>query len=157
LRFTLIKDLKHDAILKPVLGGLLFFILLYLVADLFVKQSSFGLTPDAIKGTLFGNEEEFLDPLSKAAFLEFWHMEIFFSMMLLFTLSAVYIRMSEGSKKALYVVNLLFISTLVSLFSLFIAYFFKQNFVTFYLLSFHLWHITALFCSLYSLKRLYFA
>ncbi|MBU1216130.1 hypothetical protein KJ870_05825 [bacterium] len=157
MRFTLIKDLKHDAIMKPVLGGLLFFILLYLVADLFVKQSSFGLTPNTVKATLFGNEEEFLDPLSKAAFLEFWHMEIFFSMMLLFTLSAVYIRMSEGSKKALVVVNLLFISTLVSLFSLFIAYFFKQNFVTFYLLSFHLWHITALFCSLYSLKRLYFA
>jgi hypothetical protein len=143
--------------MKPVLGGLLFFILLYLVADLFVKQSSFGLTPDTINATLFGNEEEFLYPLSKAAFLEFWHIEIFFSMMLLFTLSAVYIRMSEGSKKALFVVNILFISALLSLFSLFIAYFFTQNFVTFYVLSFHLWHATALFCSLYALKRLYFA
>jgi hypothetical protein len=143
--------------MKPVLGGLLFFILLYLVADLFVKQSSFGLTPDAVHATLFGDEEQFLDPLSKASFLEFWHMEIFFCMMTLFTLSAVYIRMSEGSKKALLLVNLLFISALVALFSLFGAYFLFGGFVALYAFSFLLWHILALFCSLYSLKRLYFA
>ena len=143
--------------MKPILSGLLFFTLLYLVSDIFVKNSGFGVFPSAVKSTMFGNEQEFLDPISKASFLEFWHVEIFFIMMIIFTLSAVYIRLSKASKSAIVVVNLMMISALASLISLPISYFFNPIFINMYVTTFFIWHILALFSSVYSLKRLHYA
>ena len=157
MKFTLIKDLKQDSMMKPILSGLLFFTLLYLVSDIFVKNSGFGVFPSAVKSTMFGNEQEFLDPISKASFLEFWHVEIFFIMMIIFTLSAVYIRLSKASKSAIVVVNLMMISALASLISLPISYFFNPIFINMYVTTFFIWHILALFSSVYSLKRLHYA
>jgi len=143
--------------MKPILSGLLFFTLLYLVSDIFVKNSGFGVFPSAVKLTMFGNEQEFLDPISKASFLEFWHVEIFFIMMIIFTLSAVYIRLSKASKSAIVVVNLMMISAIASLISLPISYFFNPIFINMYVTTFFIWHILALFSSVYSLKRLHYA
>jgi len=157
LRFTLVKDIKKDKVMRPVLGALLFFALLYLIADILVKQSSFGITPTAISATLFGDEEQFLEALSQASFLEFWHTEIFFSMMLLFTMSAVYLRLYEASKKAMLLVHLLFISALLALFALFLAYFIHPAFVNVYSFSFMVWHLNAIIVSILALQRLYFA
>jgi len=157
MKFTLIKDLKQDSMMKPILSGLLFFTLLYLVSDIFVKNSGFGVFPSAVKLTMFGNEQEFLDPISKASFLEFWHVEIFFIMMIIFTLSAVYIRLSKASKSAIVVVNLMMISAIASLISLPISYFFNPIFINMYVTTFFIWHILALFSSVYSLKRLHYA
>ena len=157
MKFTLIKDLKQDSMMKPILSGLLFFTLLYLVSDIFVKNSGFGVFPSAVKSTMFGNEQEFLDPISKASFLEFWHVEIFFIMMIIFTLSAVYIRLSKASKSAIVVVNLMMISAIASLISLPISYFFNPIFINMYVTTFFIWHILALFSSVYSLKRLHYA
>lgn len=157
MKFTLIKDLKQDSMMKPILSVFLFFTLLYLVSDIFVKNSGFGVFPSAVKSTMFGNEQEFLDPISKASFLEFWHVEIFFIMMIIFTLSAVYIRLSKASRSAIVVVNLMMISALASLISLPISYFFNPIFINMYVATFFIWHILALFSSLYSLKRLHYA
>jgi len=143
--------------MKPILSGLLFFTFLYLVSDVFVKYSSFGITPNAVFITLFGNEEEYLDPISKASFLEFWHVEIFFVMMILFTLSAVYIRLAEASKISIIVVNLMMISAIVTLVSLPMAYFLSSSFIMVYVISFFTWHICALFSVLSSLKSFYYA
>lgn len=157
MKFTIIKDLTQDSMMKPILSGLLSFTLLYLLSDFFVKHSSFGLFPHAIHATLFGSEEEFLDPINKASFLEFWHVEIFFIMMILFTLSTVYIRLSKASKSAIVVVNLMMISAIISLISLPLAYFFSSGFINIYVATFFIWHILALFSALYSLKRLHYA
>ncbi|MGB3962624.1 MAG: hypothetical protein WBK95_10350 [Sulfurimonas sp.] len=157
MRFTLIKDIKKDTVMQPVLGALLFFALLYLISDILVKQSSFGITPAAVSATLFGDEEQFLEALSEASFLEFWHTEIFFSMMLLFTMSAVYIRLYEASKKAMLLVHLLFISALLALFALPLAYFVDPAFVNIYSFSFIVWHLSALIVAFCALQRLYFA
>lgn len=143
--------------MKPILSGLLFFTLLYLVSDVFVKYSSFGITPNAVFITLVGNEEEYLDPISKASFLEFWHVEIFFVMMILFTLSAVYIRLVQASKISIVVVNLMMISAIIALVSLPMAYFLSSSFIMVYVISFFIWHICALFSVLSSLKSFYYA
>lgn len=157
MKFTLIKDIKQDSMMKPILSGLLFFTLLYLVSDVFVKYSSFGITPNAVFITLVGNEEEYLDPISKASFLEFWHVEIFFVMMILFTLSAVYIRLVQASKISIVVVNLMMISAIIALVSLPMAYFLSSSFIMVYVISFFIWHICALFSVLSSLKSFYYA
>ena len=156
MRFTLIKDLKQDSMMKPILGILLLFTLLYLLSDIFVKSYSFGVFENTIKTTLFGNEDEFLDPLSTSAFLEFWHMEIFFIMMILLTLSAVYIRLSGAQRFNIFIVNAVMISALLSLISLALSFFLYPELVQLYVLSFFTWHICAIYMSLYSLVKLYY-
>jgi hypothetical protein len=157
MKFTLIKDLKQDAMMKPILSGLLLFILLYLVSDFFVKESSFGLMSSSVKATLFGNEEEYVEAISRASFLEFWHIEIFFIMMTVFTLSTVYIRLSKASLVAIYLVNFMMLSAISSLISLPLSYFYSSLFTNVYVTTFFLWHILALFSVVYSLKELHYA
>jgi len=139
--------------MRPILTGLLLFTLLYIISDFFVKYSSFGLLPHAIELTLFGSEEEFLDPITKASFLEFWHIEIFFLMMILLTLSAVFARLS--SKSRILITNIVMISAFVSLVSLALAFFASKIFIWLYVISFFLWHIFASYMALFSLWKLY--
>jgi hypothetical protein len=151
MRFTLVKNLQQDPLMKPILSGLLIFIFIYLVSDLIVKNFSFGIFVQDIKNTLFGNEDQFIDPITKGDFLEFWHVEIFFIMMILLTLNAIYIRVAKNSKLFL---HLLMSLALISLFSLLISYFISDSFVYIYTFSFFAWHICAMYISLYSLWRL---
>ena len=156
MRFTLIKDLKQDSMMRPILTGLLLFTLLYLVSDIFVKSSSFGIYEETIKTTLYGNEDEFLDPLTTSSFLEFWHMEIFFIMMILLTLSAIFIRLSGAKGFNIIIINTVMISALISLVALILSFFVNATFVQLYVLSFFLWHVCAVYMSLYSLIKLYY-
>lgn len=156
MRFTLIKDLKQDSMMRPILTGLILFTLLYLVSDIFVKSYTFGIFEESIKTTLFGNEEEYLYPITTSSFLEFWHMEIFFIMMILLTLSAVFIRLSQAKGFNIIIVNAVMISALVSLVALVLSFFLNAAFVQLYVMSFFLWHICAVYMSLYSLIKLYY-
>ncbi|MDB2562441.1 hypothetical protein N9X61_02435 [Sulfurimonas sp.] len=155
MKFTLIKNLNQDKSMRPILTGLLIFTLLYILSDVLVKYMNFGIFPDAITLTLFGNEEEYLDPLSKASFLEFWHVEIFFIMMILFTLSAVFIRLSKHNSFRHISLNTLMLSAIFSLVALLFAYFISKTFVIIYSVLFFTWHITAVYMILYSLWKLY--
>jgi len=151
VRFTLIKDLKKDRSMKPILMGLLLFMLLYLLADFFVKSASIGLLSDAVTLTLIGNVDEYLDPIAEASFLEHLHTETFFLMLLLLTLSAVFIRLNSTRKFSLTLLNTTMLSALLSLISLAMAYYISLSFVTLYVITFFLWHIGALLMTLLSL------
>ena len=154
MRFTLIKDVKHDQSMKPLLNGLLIFTTLYILFDLFVKQHTLGLSVQTVSTTLFGNADEFLDPMNESVFLEFVHMQIFFLMMLLLTLSAVYIRLLHKKKNTMLVMNLLMLSGVLTPITLTLAYFYAPTLVVSYIFFFFLWHITALYMSLHSLWEL---
>lgn len=156
MRFTVIKDIQQDKFMRPVLSFLLFFIIVYIVSDIFVKYSSFGIFPDQITNTLYGDEEQFLDAISPSVFLEFWHVEIFFSMMILFTLSAVYIRVSKASKGALFLVNTMMSGAILSLVSLVLAYYFSSSLVALYSVCYLLWHFAAFLSAMDALRRFYF-
>ena len=143
--------------MQPIISGLLIFTLLYLVADILVKANSFGLFSSAIKLTLFGDEEEFIEPLSQASFLEFIHTEIFFIMMILLTLSAIYARVSRKKSFSLWIINAVLLSSLVSLIALTISYYFDPLLMNLYVITFFLWHILAFYMATYSLWSLHFA
>ena len=155
MRFTLIKDLKRDPTMKPILGGLISFILLYLISDVFVKKITIGLYPHDVKQTLFGNEEEFIEPLTQGSFLEFLHIEIFFVMMILLTLSAVYIRLRSSRAGSSIILHIVMISAILSILSIFVAYFASETFVYVYVLSFLIWHIFAIYMAISSFWSLY--
>ena len=143
--------------MNSILSGLLFFILLYLIFDILVKQSSFGLTPTDISLTLFGDEEAFMDALSPSSFLEFIHTEIFFMMMILLTLSSVFIRLSKNFVYASLLTNTTMVAGLLSLLFLALAFYISAFFVLLFSISFFVWHIGAIGMSLYAFWRLNFA
>lgn len=157
MRFTLIKNLKEDMAMKPLLNGLLVFMLLYFIADFFVVNATLGLVSEDIKMTLFGNIDEFIDPMDKSVFLEYLHGQIFFIMMILLTLSTVYARLCSIKRYSIIVINILMISALLSLTTLFISYFYIPNLVGVYIFSFFIWHIIAFIMALHSLWNLNFA
>ncbi|MDF1883531.1 hypothetical protein JHD49_06215 [Sulfurimonas sp. SAG-AH-194-C21] len=157
MRFTLIKDLKEDMAMKPLLNGLLLFILLYFIADFFVVNASLGLLHEDIKMTLFGNADEFVDPMDKSVFLEYIHGQIFFIMMILLTLSTVYVRLCSIKRYSIIVINTLMLSALLTLISLFLSYFYTPNLLNLYVVSFFIWHILAFIMALHSLWNLNFA
>ncbi len=156
MKFTLIKKLSQDKSMRPILTGLLLFTLLYILSDILVKYVNFGIFPDTINVTLFGDEEQYIDPLSTSAFLEFWHMEIFFIMMILLTLSAVFVRVSKDDTSKTILLSALMICALFSLISLVLAFFLAKTFVLIYVILFFIWHAIAVYMILYSLGKLYY-
>ena len=154
MRFTLIKDLQKERPMVMSINILLLFTLLYLVSDIFVEAENFGITLSALHTTLFGNADEFIDPITRAVFLEHLHGEIFFMMMILLTLSAVFVRVSKKNSFSLWVLNLNLISALFSLITLAVGYFYLSSFLPLYLATFFSWHILSFFMSFYALWRL---
>jgi len=155
MRFTLIKNIHKERSMVVMLTALLLSTLLYLGIDIFVKQSILGVTQTTLSATLFGDEQEFIEPISQASFLEYIHGEIFFMMMLLLTLSAAFIRVAKISFFALLTLNINLISALLSLLFLALAYFYSEIFVLLYLGSFFLWHALSVLMSIYALWRLH--
>lgn len=157
MHFTLIKDLKQDRSMRPILNGLLSFTLIYLTTDIYVTNLSFGLFSEQIITTLFGNLDEFIDPITQASFLEYIHTQIFFMMMIVLTLSAIYIRMANKTSYSITIVNLLMISALLNLITLGLSYFVNKSFINLYVILFFSWHTLALYMSMFALWRLNFA
>jgi hypothetical protein len=155
MKFTLVKDVKHDSLMRPLLGGLLLFILLFLSADIFLKNDHIGLTPSALSQTLFGNEEAFVEPASEHFLLELIHSDIFFMMMTLLTLSAVYARLCQNQRLRLININLTMVSALLSILFLPLAYYLSPLFITPWIASFYAWHLMALMMTLASLFYLF--
>ncbi|MCK4974839.1 MAG: hypothetical protein KAR81_06265 [Sulfurimonas sp.] len=135
-----------------ILKGFLVFILLYLVSDILVMNSSFGISVETINTTLFGNEEEYIDPINEASFLEFWHTQIFFIMMILLTLNAIFIRVAKRSR--VIITNILMISAITSLISLPLAFYMSNFFINIYVITYFIWHLMAIYMIFYSFWKL---
>jgi hypothetical protein len=143
--------------MKPLLNGLLMFTILYLIFDILVKNYTLGLSVATVSTTLFGNADEFLDPMDKSVFLEFIHTQIFFLMMLLLTLSAVFIRLLHKKQNTIITMNILMFFGILTPVTLTAAYFYSAEFTGIYLVCFFSWHIIALYMALKSFWELNFA
>ncbi len=141
--------------MRPLLGGLLLFILLFLSADILLKNEQIGLTPSHLSQTLFGNEEEYIEPVTEHFLLELIHSDIFFMMMTLLTLSAVYARLCQNRSMRVVNINTTMIAALLSILFLPLAYYLSAHFILPYIITFYSWHILALFMSMASLFYLF--
>lgn len=157
MKFLVVKELNEDENFKPLLSTLLSFTLIYLFVDIFVKNHSIGFFPKDILNSFLGNEDEYIDPMQTSVFLEYWHMEIFFIMMILLILSAIYIRIHKNTKLTLVISNANLICALISLISIAITYFYIPSFVYIYFATFIIWHLLSIYISFSSIYKLYFA
>ncbi|MEE8588420.1 MAG: hypothetical protein V3S80_03620 [Sulfurimonadaceae bacterium] len=155
MKFTLIKDVKHDALMRPLLAGLLLFILLFLLSDIALRNDHIGLTASTLSQTLYGNEEAFIEPVTEHFLLELIHSDIFFIMMTLLTLSAVYARLCQNRRLHLININLTMVSALLSIILLPMAYYLSELFIMPWIVSFYTWHFLAIMMTLASLFYLF--
>ena len=156
MKFTLNNDHQANRLMNTLLSGLLLFTLLFLTADLIAKALHFGLTPEAVKTALFGDEEAFIDPLPFASLLESVHADIFFTMMTLLTLGAIYGRVGRSKRWRLILINVMMLSALVALAAPLLAYYVAAFWADVWYAAFILWHLTALLVTLIALWRLRF-
>jgi len=152
VKFTVIKNLQKDSAMSLILKGFLLFILLYIFSDIFVMKSNFGISTQTVTTTLLGDEDAYIDPMNEASFLEFWHAQIFFVMMILLTLSSIFIRVAKRSRAIL--TNILMISAILSLISLPLAFYFSSFFINIYLFGYFAWHLVAIYMIFYSFWKL---
>lgn len=155
MRFTLIKDIRGDALMRPLLGGLLAFFLLFLTFDVIQKNEMIGLSPAAAAATLYGDEETFTEAITFSGLLEIIHGDTFFAMMALLTLSAVYARLADSTRRRLLFINAAMLGAFFSLLSLLGAYYLGTPLLYGWIALFLLWHLSAFLMAAESLWRLY--
>jgi len=83
------------------------------------------------------------------------HSDIFFMMMTLLTLSAVYARLCQNKTIRIVNINATMISALLTILFLPLAYYLSKYFILPYIIAFYSWHILALFMAIASLYYLY--
>ncbi len=155
MKFTVVKDVKNDSLMRPLLGGLLLFILLFLPADILLKSNHIGLTVSTLSQTLYGNEEAYIEAASEHFLLELMHSDIFFMMMTLLTLSAVYARLCQNRSLRLVNINATMITALLTVVLLPLAYYVSASFILPYIVAFYTWHLLAIMMTLASLFYLF--
>ncbi len=154
MRFTLVKDLRKDALMRPLLSGLMLFTGAFLIADIFLKSQHIGLDTQTLSQTLYGNEALFAEPVSEHFMLELLHSDIFFMMMVLLTLSAVYARLCPFKRFAAVLINVAMLAGISDIVLLALAYFRGSAFILPWLGAFWIWHAAALFMAAASLVYL---
>lgn len=155
MKFTLNNDLHTKRLIRALVGGLLVFILLFLAFDLLFKSTQYGTDYYAVHTALFGNEEEFIDPLSFSSLLEALHADTFFAMMTLLTVVAVYGRVVESRWRRVVLINIAMISALAAILSPLMAYYLSELFIWTWLASVCAWHLCAAIMAFESLVKVH--
>ncbi len=140
--------------MRILLIGLQVFILLFLTFDILYKFEKIGFSYDAVFTYLFGNEEAFIDGVPLSTLVELLHADTFFAMMILLSLGSIYARLTGSTIRALVAVNVVMVTALLALLSLFAALYIADLFIWIWLAAFWFWHLSAAVMSVEVLWRL---
>lgn len=152
MKFLVTKELEQNRLLTLQVLMLTAILTLFVFSDLVLHHFQIGLTPATAMVTILGNEEAFVEPMLLTALLERIHIDIFISMITLMLLVVIYIRLSKNRKNKM--IHLAFLSAILSPISLLMGYFFGEMFIFIWLGLFVLWHMSALYFSVYIFRKL---
>ena len=156
MKFLVTKVLAHSTLLTYLMGSVVFAILLYLGLDILLHAYAIGLDMQSASITLFGDVENFMEPILIDSLLLQVHIDLFMTLFALLILSSIYIRLYSDKVMTKWMVHLLFIMGMLAPAALLLAYFVSASFIALWLMSFVLWHILASMVSLIVLKKLLF-
>ncbi len=156
MKFTLNNDYHKSRLMNSLLSGLLLFSLFFLSADLVLKSDHYGYTPEQISTMVYGDADEFIEPIPFISLLEGLHADIFFAMMSLLTLGAIYGRVGRSKTLRIVLINIMMFSALVSLAAPLMVYFISGKWIVVWMASFIIWHASAFFIAIISFFRLKF-
>lgn len=156
MKFLVTKDLEHSKLLSNLMGSVVFAILLYLGFDVLLHAYVIGLDMESISATLFGDLENFVEPILIDSLLLQIHIDLFMTLFAIMILASIYIRLYSSKGATRWVVHLLFILGMLAPAALLLAYFVSESFTFIWLLSFLLWHLLGSIVGLMILKKLLF-
>lgn len=156
MKFLVTKDLEHSTLLGYLMGSVVFMILLYLGFDVVLHAYIIGLDMQSISVTLFGDVENFVEPVLIDSLLLQVHIDLFMTLFAVMILASVYIRLYATKAKTKWVVHLLFILGILAPVALLLAYFVSEAFMLIWLVSFLLWHLLGAMVAIMILKKLLF-
>ena len=146
MKFLVTKELIDNKLLSMIVTVLVGFLGLFLLSDLILKHLQIGLTFVTAKETLIGNPSEFIEPILFDVLLERIHISLFISMLILFLLSTVYIRVLNKEKSV--VIHVTFIAAILSPIFLSLGYAYGTVFIVAWIGSCVLWHLCGLCLSM---------
>ena len=95
MKFLVSNDFKKTPLLRYLMLFVTIFIMLFLVSDIVLHHLQIGLNIEKLTSTIYGNEENFEEPILLGSLLLQVHIDLFFTMLILLTLLAIYIRLYE--------------------------------------------------------------
>ena len=156
MKFLVNNDLAHSSLLGNLMAGVAVAIFFYLVLDIVVRAYVIGLDVSTMCTTLFGNNEEFIEPVLIDTLLLQVHIDLFMSLFSIMIVASIYIRLNSIKAMTKWLVHTLFILGLLAPLLLMVAYFTNVIFVYLWLGSFILGHFLGMSLSLMIIKRLLF-
>jgi len=156
MKFLVTKDLAHSTLLSYLMGSVVFAILIYLGLDTVLHAYVIGLDMHSVSVTLFGDAENFVEPILIDSLLLQVHIDLFMTLFAILILSSIYIRLYSDKVMTKWIVHLLFIMGMLAPAALILAYLVSAFFTAMWLISFILWHVLASIVALMILKKLLF-
>jgi len=157
MKFLISKDRKPSVLLKLLMANVMVAILFYILLDIFLHAYILGFDIATVKANIFGDEENFIEPILLETLLLQVHIDIFMSLIAVMILSSVYIRYHSEQKQSKIFVHLFLFSALVSPIILLLSFFTNMMLVYLYIFMYALWHILAFIMASLNLKRLWFS
>jgi len=154
MKFLVTKELAHVALLKNLMVTVCVALFFYLGLDVVVHGYVLGFDVDGILSSLYGNAEEYIEPILIDSLLLQVHIDLFMSLFSLLILSSIYIRLFAELKSSKYLVHVVLFLGLLSPLLLMLAYFTSEVWVFVWLFSFILGHLLAMYMSLTIVKKL---
>jgi len=156
MKFLVTKDLQHSTLLGNLMLGVNVALFFYLGLDVVLHGYVLGTNITEISTTLYGNIEEFVEPILIDSLLLQVHIDLFMSLFAIMIIASIYIRLFSASKLTKKLVHALFILGLFTPITLLSAYFSSVTFVYSWIASFILWHILGMGMALAIIKKLLF-
>jgi len=154
MKFLITKELSQNSLLNHLMAGVVGAIFLYLILDIVLHHFLFGLGIATLTTTLYGNMDEFIEPILLDTLLLQVHIDLFISLFALMMVGSIYIRLYATHTLTKPLVHLLFILGLLSPLAILVAYFTNVIALYLWLGSFVLWHLLAMVLSLLIIRKL---
>ena len=156
MKFLVTKDLAHSTLLSRLMLGVCVALFFYLGLDVLLHGYVLGADMTSIQNTLYGNTEEFIEPILIDTLLLQVHTDLFMSLFSILIIASIYIRLYSSQTITKWLVHFLFILGLLAPLSLVIAYFTSMGIVYVWLATFILGHFLGMWMSLRIIKKLLF-
>ncbi|MFK5976393.1 MAG: hypothetical protein QM493_07790 [Sulfurovum sp.] len=156
MKFLVTKDSKLSPLLRYLIVGVLFAMILYLLLDILLHGYLLGFDINSIKATLFGDEENFIEPILFDTLLMQIHINLFFSLIAIMIISSLYIRFYNSYKRTKIFVHLMLFLGFLSPLLLLITFLYLPWLLLGFLSIFFTLHILTSIISILILKKLIF-
>ena len=156
MKFLVTKDLAHSTLLTNLMSAVVFMLLLYIGFDTVLHAYVIGLDMHSVSITLFGDAENFIEPVLIDSLLLQVHIDLFMTLFALLILSSIYIRLYSSKAMTKWIIHIVFILGMLAPITLILAYYVSSLFISIWLISFILWHLMASVVAIMILKRLLF-